>query len=209
VDIRSKANFYRRNIQPIFNDGTSDTSSSVKEKNMIRIIKIFLNCLVIVAVALITQQAVSSKFQKLRDAREQASPVTAQMRQAQLDCLARNIYHEAGYEPFEGKVAVAQVTINRAESGEFPSDICKVVYQKNVVYEKVLCQFSWYCNSASAKKPMNGPVYTESMEVAKKVLLEGFRLPDLKKALYFHGDYINPGWNKKPVAKIFRHIFYN
>jgi len=209
VDIRSKANFYRRNIQPIFNDGTSDTSSSVKEKNMIRIIKIFLNCLVIVAVALITQQAVSSKFQKLRDAREQASPVTAQMRQAQLDCLARNIYHEAGYEPFEGKVAVAQVTINRAESGEFPSDICKVVYQKNVVYEKVLCQFSWYCNSASAKKPMNGPVYTESMEVAKKVLLEGFRLPDLKKALYFHGDYINPGWNKKPVAKIGRHIFYN
>jgi hypothetical protein len=176
---------------------------------MIRIIKIFLNCLVIVAVALITQQAVSSKFQKLRDAREQASPVTAQMRQAQLDCLARNIYHEAGYEPFEGKVAVAQVTINRAESGEFPSDICKVVYQKNVVYEKVLCQFSWYCNSASAKTPMNGPVYTESMEVAKKVLLEGFRLPDLKKALYFHGDYINPGWNKKPVAKIGRHIFYN
>jgi spore germination cell wall hydrolase CwlJ-like protein len=176
---------------------------------MIRIIKIFLNCLVIVAVALITQQAVSSKFQKLRDAREQASPVTAQMRQAQLDCLARNIYHEAGYEPFEGKVAVAQVTINRAESGAFPSDICQVVYQKNVVYEKVLCQFSWYCNSASVKKPMNGPVYTESMEVAKKVLLEGFRLPDLKKALYFHGDYINPGWNKKPVAKIGRHIFYN
>jgi hypothetical protein len=32
-------------------------------------------------------------------------------------------------------------------------------------------------------KPMNGPMYTESMEVAKKVLLEGFRLPDLKNAL--------------------------
>jgi len=176
---------------------------------MIRIIKIFLNCLVIVAVALITQQAVSSKFQKLRDAREQASPVTAQMRQAQLDCLARNIYHEAGYEPFEGKVAVAQVTINRAESGQFPSDICKVVYQKNVVYERVLCQFSWYCEGPSAKKPMNGPVYTESMEVAKKVLLEGFRLPSIKNALYFHGDYINPKWGKQPVAKIGRHIFYN
>jgi spore germination cell wall hydrolase CwlJ-like protein len=131
------------------------------------------------------------------------------MRQAQLDCLARNIYHEAGYEPFEGKVAVAQVTINRAESGEFPSDICRVVYQKNVVYEKVLCQFSWYCETATMKKPMNGPIYTESMEVAKKVLLEGFRLPDLKKALYFHGDYVNPGWKKKPVAKIGRHIFYN
>ena len=206
-----KAYFHRRNrdSQTIINDGTSDTSSSVKEKKMIRIIKTVINCFAILAVAFIVQQTVMVKFQHLKEARVTASPITAQMRQTQLDCLARNIYHEAGYEPFEGKVAVAQVTINRTESGEFPSDICRVVYQKNVVYEKVLCQFSWYCEGASTLKPMNGPVYTESMEVAKKVLLEGFRLPDLKKALYFHGDYVQPGWNKKPVAKIGRHIFYN
>jgi hypothetical protein len=206
-----KANFSRRNrdSHAITNDGTSDTSSSVKEKKMIRIIKTILNISVVLAVALVAQQAVQFKFNKLKDARETASPITAQMRQTQLDCLARNIYHEAGSEPFEGKVAVAQVTINRTESGSFPSDICKVVYQKNVVYEKVLCQFSWYCQSPNAMKPMNGPIYTESMEVAKKVLLEGFRLPDLKNALYFHGDYVQPGWNKKPVAKIGRHIFYN
>jgi len=198
-----------RNSQTLTNDGTSDTSSSVKETKMIRIIKIVLNCLVLLAVIAVAQTAVANKFQQLKQARETASPITAQMRQAQLDCLARNIYHEAGSEPFEGKVAVAQVTINRSESGEFPSDICKVVYQKNIVYEKVMCQFSWYCQSPSAMKPMNGPMYTESMEVAKKVLLEGFRLPDLKKALYFHGDYVQPGWNKKPVAKIGHHIFYN
>ena len=206
-----KANFLRRNgnSQANNNDGTSDTSSSVKEKKMIRIIKTVLNILVIMAVAIAAQQAVQFKFDKLKEARETASPITAQMRQQQLDCLARNIYHEAGSEPFEGKVAVAQVTINRTESGNFPSDICKVVYQKNVVYEKVMCQFSWYCAGPSAMKPMNGPMYTESMEVAKKVLLEGFRLPDLKNALYFHGDYVQPGWNKKPVAKIGRHVFYN
>ena len=206
-----KAYFHRRNrdSQAIINDGTSDTSSSVKEKKMIRIIKTVLNFLVVIAVAVAAQQAIYFKFDKLKEARETASPITAQMRQTQLDCLARNIYHEAGSEPFEGKVAVAQVTINRTESGSFPSDICKVVYQKNVVYEKVLCQFSWYCQSPAAMKPMNGPIYTESMEVAKKVLLEGFRLPDLKNALYFHGDYVQPGWNKKPVAKIGRHIFYN
>ena len=176
---------------------------------MIRIIKIVINVLVVLAIAYVAQQAVSKKFERLEQARQTASPITAQMRQTQLDCLARNIYHEAGGEPFEGKVAVAQVTINRSESGQFPSDICGVVYQKNVVYQKVLCQFSWYCAGPSAMKPMNGPIYTESMEVAKKVLLEGFRLPDLKHALYFHGDYIQPGWNKKPVAKIGRHIFYN
>jgi len=197
------------NSQTLTNDGTSDTSSSVKEKKMIRIIKIAVNILMALSIVFVAQVAVSKKFEHLKQAREQASPITAQMRQAQLDCLARNIYHEAGSEPFEGKVAVAQVTINRTESGQFPSDICKVVYQKNVVYEKVMCQFSWYCEGPSALKPMNGPMYTESMEVAKKVLLEGFRLPDLKNALYFHGDYVQPGWNKKPVAKIGRHVFYN
>ena len=201
----------RRNgdSQTLTNDGTSDTSSSVKETKMIRIIKTVVFLIALMLLTGVAYKTVTYKLDHLKQARLEASPITAQMRQAQLDCLARNIYHEAGYEPFEGKVAVAQVTINRAESGEFPSDICKVVYQKNVVYEKVMCQFSWYCEGPSAVKPMNGPVYTESMEVAKKVLLEGFRLPDLKNALYFHGDYIQPGWNKKPVAKIGHHIFYN
>jgi len=176
---------------------------------MIRIFKFLVFALAATAVLFVGYKAVDYKLETLKASRMTVSPVTADMRQKQLDCLARNIYHEAGYEPFEGKVAVAQVTINRAESGEFPSDICQVVHQKNIVYEKVLCQFSWYCDSASLKKPMNGPVYTESMEVAKKVLLEGFRLPSVKNALYFHGDYVNPKWGKKPVAKIGRHIFYN
>lgn len=175
---------------------------------MIRIIKILVFALALVLVAIGGYKAVTYKLEALKTARMTVSPVTAELRQRQLDCLARNIYYEAGYEPFEGKVAVAQVTLNRAESGQFPSDICRVVYQKNIVYEKVLCQFSWYCEQATLKKPMNGPVYYESMEVAKKVLLEGFRLPSVKEALYFHGDYINPGWKRERVAKIGRHIFY-
>jgi N-acetylmuramoyl-L-alanine amidase len=175
---------------------------------MIRILKLVILSFGVVLTAWIGHHAINYKLDKLKEARNHASPITAQVRQNQLECLARNIYHEAGYEPFEGKVAVAQVTLNRAASGEFPSDVCKVVYQKNIVYQKVLCQFSWYCDQASLKKPMNGPVYYESMEVAKKVLLEGFRLSSMKDALYFHGDYINPGWKRERVAKIGRHIFY-
>ena len=175
---------------------------------MIKLIKILLVLIGLALVGWIGYKAVMYKLDPNKQLVMKNSSVTAEVRNRQLDCLARNIYYEAGNQPFEGKVAVAQVTINRAESGQFPSDICRVVYQKNVVYEKVLCQFSWYCASPSAKKPMNGPVYTESMEVAKKVLLEGFRLPSIKHALYFHGDYINPKWGKQPVAKIGRHIFY-
>jgi hypothetical protein len=125
-----------------------------------------------------------------------------------LNCLAMNVYREAGSEPFEGKVAVAQITLNRANDSRFPKDICGVVHQKNVFMEKVVCQFSWYCDSATRAKPINNSAYRESMEVAKKVLLEGFRLPSLEKALYFHGSYINPNWNKPRVAKIGNHIFY-
>lgn len=138
----------------------------------------------------------------------ESSQITTAMRERQLSCLSKNIYYEAGGEPFEGKVAVAQVTLNRVNSGKFPNDICKTIYQKNMVYEKVICQFSWACDRDTGARPPNNASYKESVEVAKKVLLEDFRLPALKDALYFHGDYINPGWKREKVAKIGRHIFY-
>ena len=132
---------------------------------------------------------------------------TLSERERHLSCLAKNIYYEAGSESFEGKVAVAQVTLNRAASGKFPSDICKVVYQKTLVSSKFVCQFSWYCENGPAIK--SNERYVESMEVAKKVLLENFRLSSLKSALYFHADYIKtPNWGKPVVARIGRHIFY-
>ena len=137
-----------------------------------------------------------------------ANPITADVRMKELDCLARNIYFESAGEPFEGKVAVAQVTLNRVESGQFASTVCGVVYQKNIVYERVICQFSWYCESPATLKVRAPHLYKESYEVAKKVLLEGFRLPGLTTAMYYHADYVNPGWRKEKVAKIGRHIFY-
>jgi len=129
-------------------------------------------------------------------------------REKQLTCLARNIYYEAGFEPFEGKVAVAQVTLNRVESGKFAKDICGVVYQKNVFYSKVVCQFSWFCESKHTTRPINALSYDESYEVAKKVLLENFRLQGLKTALYYHADYVNPRWKLDKITQIGRHIFY-
>ena len=134
--------------------------------------------------------------------------ISAADRTQQLACLTRNIYYEAATEPFEGKVAVAQVTLNRVASGKFAPDICGVVYQKNIIAEKVICQFSWMCDGSTKTKPIYPAQWRESEEVAKKVLLEGFRLPSVKNALYFHADYIQPQWGKPQVAKFGRHIFY-
>ena len=158
------------------------------------------------ASASLLEWTMTKKFNNI--AAVEPSQVTAQFREQQLACLAKNIYHEAGGEPFEGKVAVAQVTLNRAASGKFPGDVCKVVYQKNDFYEKTVCQFSWYCDRESAVKPLNKAVYEECMTVAKKVLLEDFRLPSLQHALYFHGTHINPGWNREKIGIIGRHVFY-
>ena len=137
-----------------------------------------------------------------------AGYVTATEKIRQLDCLTRNIYWEAASEPFEGKVAVAQVTMNRLASGRFGDSVCGVIYQKNVFYERVICQFSWVCENTHRVKPVYQPLWQESELVAKKVLLENFRLPGLKEALYYHADYVSPGWKKPKIDKIGRHIFY-
>ena len=138
----------------------------------------------------------------------QTGYVSAQDKLKQLDCLTKNIYWEAASEPFEGKVGVAQVTMNRLESGRFADTVCGVVYQKNVVYQKVICQFSWYCENNHVVRPVHKELWKESELVAKKVLLENFRLPSLGKALYYHADYVSPNWRKPKIEQIGRHIFY-
>jgi spore germination cell wall hydrolase CwlJ-like protein len=137
-----------------------------------------------------------------------AGYVSAEDKLKQLDCLTRNIYWEAASEPFEGKVAVAQVTLNRVEDGRFANTVCGVVYQKNVFYERVVCQFSWFCEGNHKIRAIHKPMWQESELVAKKVLLENFRLPGMKNALYYHADYVNPNWRKPKIDQIGRHIFY-
>jgi len=171
-----------------------------------RVLKLAGFAAVVVAVAAVCQ----ARLDSLRMAQNDMPPgyVTAAEQTRQLECLTRNIYWEAANEPFEGKVAVAQVTLNRMQSGKFPDSVCGVVHQKNVFYERVVCQFSWYCEGNHKVKAIHKPMWRESEEVAKKVLLEGFRLPSLKNALYYHADYVNPGWNHPRIEKIGRHIFY-
>ena len=161
-------------------------------------------------VAVLVQTLTAKKFAVLKEAQAYTSQdvMSIKVREQQLECLAINIYREAGYEPFEGKVAVAQVTLNRVENGRFGKDVCGVVYQKNVVMERVVCQLSWYCDRTHRNRPVNKEAYNESYEVAKKVLLEGFRLSVLKDALFYHATYVNPRWNLEKIGTIGQHIFY-
>ena len=164
----------------------------------------------LVAISLAVISVCQHKLDELRSGVEAmpAGYVTASEKIRQLDCLTRNIYWEAASEPFEGKVAVAQVTMNRLASGRFGDSVCGVIYQKNIFYERVICQFSWVCETTHKTRPVYQPLWAESELVAKKVLLENFRLPGLNNALYYHADYVSPGWQKPKIDKIGHHIFY-
>jgi len=188
-------------------------ASAISNRYYDRVIKttqITLLILGFVLVASLLVTVTKSKFSSLRANMQQQDVVgvTAADRTKQLECLTRNIYWEAAGEPFEGKVAVAQVTMNRVVSGKFGSGVCGVVYQKNVFYEKVVCQFSWACETNHKIKPVSPNKWAESEEVAKKVLLENFRLPGLTQAMYYHATYVNPGWRLQRVTQIGQHIFY-
>jgi N-acetylmuramoyl-L-alanine amidase len=126
----------------------------------------------------------------------------------QVMCLAKNIYYEAGMEQFRGKVAVAQVTINRAESGNFPTTICGVVHQKTRVAGKMICQFSWVCNPVGKIRYLSD-AWQESLMVAEQVLAADLRMEKLNGALYFHAAHVNPHWGLERVARIGNHIFYS
>jgi spore germination cell wall hydrolase CwlJ-like protein len=160
--------------------------------------------------AVVVQHVTTKKFETLKLTTGLNSPdiVSIKTREKELNCLAINIYREAGYESFEGKVAVGQVTMNRVASPDFPNDVCGVVYQKTTA-TRTVCQFSWYCDSKHRTRPVGQKAYDESYEVAKKVLLENFRLDVLKPALYYHADYVNPQWRLEKIGKIGQHIFYS
>lgn len=128
-------------------------------------------------------------------------------------CLAANIYHEAGSEPFMGQVAVARVVMNRIKHG-FASNPCRVVYQSTTIPDldnpsglKKLCQFSWVCEGKST--PSRNAAYLQAEEIAKKVLTENkWHNVVPSNILFFHNKSVNPEWNYHPVLTIGNHVFY-
>lgn len=142
------------------------------------------------------------------------NPVIKTITQDQIRCLATNIYYEAGNEPYQGKVAVARVVINRVLHG-YGSTPCKVVYAQHNVsdptqpeFYKKLCQFSWVCEGKSTPNVQSAS-YKNAEEIAKKVLLENYGhdlIPN--NVLYFHAVYVNPQWTYRKLTRIGNHIFY-
>ena len=119
-----------------------------------------------------------------------------------IECMAKNIFYEAGAEPTEGKIAVGIVTLNRAQDGRFGKSVCDVVKARTVIVknqeikktevvrvgyfgsaqevekkvvvarEVPVCQFSWTCGGYAKKPKLDDERWVESQEIAQK-LAEG------------------------------------
>ena len=139
-------------------------------------------------------------------------------RAKQVECLAKNIYHEARNEPFAGQFAVALVTLNRVYDKNFPNTVCDVVYQgihtKDGFPKRDRCQFSWYCDGIS-DVTANVKAYEETQKIANLAMIsygsmKSQGLDYTEGAIYYHTYEINPRWSTAypKVGRIGDHIFY-
>lgn len=119
-------------------------------------------------------------------------------------CLTQAVYYEAGYEPADGRRAVAQVVINRMRHPAFPKSVCGVVYQNN----GRVCQFTFVCDGSLNRAPARG-AWRVAEEIARAALA-GYVESSVGSSTHYHADYVAPRWAPMlaKVAKIGQHIFY-
>lgn len=124
---------------------------------------------------------------------------------AELKCLAETLYFEARGEPVAGQKAVAEVILNRRDSGKFPSTVCGVVKQGS----SKGCQFSYNCGGKT-RAIREKAAYARIHKIAQAALA-GAPRELTNGATYFHATSVRPSWSRKftRTTKIGRHIFYS
>lgn len=149
-----------------------------------------------VANAVTTPEVAPPTLSELVDANNDGAPLDVQGK-----CLATAVYFEAMGETLQGQLAVANVVINRANSGEFPKSWCGVVKQRG--------QFSFVRNGRFPKINVRGEEWQRAQAIARIAAQDlTSALPD--DVLWYHADYVAPKWrtNLTKVQKIGAHIFY-
>jgi spore germination cell wall hydrolase CwlJ-like protein len=152
------------------------------------------------------------------EVQQEEEPVVAKtVDPKQLQCLATNLYFEAGGEPTEGIAAVARVVMNRIQHG-FGSNPCQVIYQSNLVKQineeteetfwVKVCQFSWVCEG-KRNPNTNSARYQKSLQIAYDVLAyDKYKDVVPLRTLFFHNTSVNNPFPHEVTARIGNHIFY-
>ena len=120
-------------------------------------------------------------------------------------CMTQAVYYEAGFEPVDGRRAVAQVVLNRMRHPAFPKSVCGVVYQGAGTG---VCQFTFVCDGALYRAPARD-AWLRAEDIARAALA-GYVETAVGEATHYHADYVAPRWAPMlaKVAQIGQHIFY-
>jgi spore germination cell wall hydrolase CwlJ-like protein len=137
---------------------------------------------------------------------DQTPSLPSEAASAERLCLAQAIYYEARNQPVTGRLAVADVVLNRTEDHRFPSTICGVVFQG--VGKSYACQFSFACDG-SMDRPREAAAWKEAEKLAD-IVLKGFRPAVTGFATFYHAKYVDPSWASRydETQVIGDHIFY-
>jgi spore germination cell wall hydrolase CwlJ-like protein len=149
-------------------------------------------------------------------------------------CLTEAIYFESLGEPEQGKIAVANVIMNRANweptndrnkhHYEFSKSICDVVNfkapktwkRKGKVKSVMVCAFSYRCERGFHRKlarVKHNDKWNEIKTLATDAYLSynsNENTDPSEGAQFYHANYVKPKWRKvyKKTRQIGAHIFY-
>lgn len=127
-----------------------------------------------------------------------ATTVTAEM-DPELECMAKVVMREAGNQSRDGQLAVAQIVVNRMQSGRFPSTVCGVANQPGQFF-----------NTHAYNPRRDTARWAAAVEVAREALA-GETPQVVPGAMFFHADYVAPNsWfrTRQRVGVLGNHIFY-
>jgi spore germination cell wall hydrolase CwlJ-like protein len=125
----------------------------------------------------------------------------AEIDDEQFQCLASAVYFESRGEPLAGQLAVAEVILNRVDSGRFRATICDVVKQPS--------QFSFVRRGVIPQPKRETAAWQRAVAVAH-IAMNNLHDVTGDDSLFFHATYVNPGWGRpaRRIARIGNHIFY-
>jgi spore germination cell wall hydrolase CwlJ-like protein len=142
----------------------------------------------------------SDSIQKLSPVIQTAHKV--KLSSADYQCLLKNVYYEAGVENRVGKIAVAQVTLNRLDTGKWGTTVCQVVHSRK--------QFSWTLDRSKINSKPSGILWEQTISAVDE-FLSGTRITTINNSTHYHAVYIaTPAWGHKKthIDTIGQHIFY-
>lgn len=117
-------------------------------------------------------------------------------------CLATAVYFEARGETLDGQLAVAQVVMNRAESGRYPTTWCAVVKQR--------AQFSFVRSGGRFPAIKPGCLQWVRAQAIARIATKRLAPSLSPDVLWYHANYVAPSWGRRlnRVSQIGSHIFY-